>query len=386
MPKAYLQYLLFDDNFEPLVGNDCNCYTRVTSDANNAFEKLVLSVEIQEDGYLYTYVANESTENINVWFDDFTVTHLGLDVLQSTSYYPFGGLAENVQKEKYRFDYQGQFAEKDEETGFNHFELRDYDPKIGRTLTVDPARQFYSGYNWVGNNPVIGIDPTGGVCKTCPKTEEYQYYHDSKTNYGYDASLGGNGTFQRLEEVTITGQRPLITRNLPNWLTDKFNTGGIEIGGKIEFTMGAQSLKDRGAIGTTYNPGSVVLFSLNPKLKWVYGDDYLGFGGSGLGFDMAGLNGNTTLTMGTSTEYLYDVKSSRNYILNTSGDVILKQTTVGVGTSSTVTRAPLEAIYIHDHIHGRSEIKIGVQEDASGSFFGFGVKGAFNAQATLNQR
>ncbi len=118
-------------------------------------------MEIQKDGYLYTYVANESTENINVWFDDFTVTHLGLDVLQSTSYYPFGGLAENVQKEKYRFGYQGQYAEEDEETVFNAFEARLYDPTINRWLSGDPARQYYSPYLGMGNNPINGVDPDG---------------------------------------------------------------------------------------------------------------------------------------------------------------------------------------------------------------------------------
>jgi len=62
----------------------------------------------------------------------------------------------------YRYSYQGQYAEKDLETGWNHFELREYDPVIGRVTTIDPARQFYSPYVWIGNNPVGGTDPTGG--------------------------------------------------------------------------------------------------------------------------------------------------------------------------------------------------------------------------------
>ncbi len=33
----------------------------------------------------------------------------------------------------YRFGYQGQFSERDLETGWSHFELREYDPVIGRT-------------------------------------------------------------------------------------------------------------------------------------------------------------------------------------------------------------------------------------------------------------
>lgn len=64
--------------------------------------------------------------------------------------------------EKYRWYYQGQYAERDEETGWNHFELRQYDPVIGRWTTRDPFKQYWSPYNGMGNNPVSGVDPDGG--------------------------------------------------------------------------------------------------------------------------------------------------------------------------------------------------------------------------------
>ncbi len=81
-----------------------------------------------------------------------------------TDYYPFGGVLSNWESnsnDKYRFGYQGEYAEKDEETGFNHFEAREYDSRIGRWLSADPARQFASPYNGMGNNPVSRIDPDG---------------------------------------------------------------------------------------------------------------------------------------------------------------------------------------------------------------------------------
>jgi len=53
--------------------------------------------------------------------------------------------------------------EKDKETGFNFFDLRMYDARIGRTISPDPYGQFASPYMWVGNNPVSGTDPTGGL-------------------------------------------------------------------------------------------------------------------------------------------------------------------------------------------------------------------------------
>ena len=64
--------------------------------------------------------------------------------------------------EQYRFGYQGQFAEEDEETGWNQFELRMYDAEIGRWLVPDPMSQYWSPYMAMGNNPVSLVDPTGG--------------------------------------------------------------------------------------------------------------------------------------------------------------------------------------------------------------------------------
>jgi RHS repeat-associated protein len=62
----------------------------------------------------------------------------------------------------YRYDYQGAYAEKDNITNWNNFELRMYDSRIGRWLGPDPKGQFASPYEGMGNNPVSGSDPTGG--------------------------------------------------------------------------------------------------------------------------------------------------------------------------------------------------------------------------------
>jgi RHS repeat-associated protein len=121
-------------------------------------------VVVPEDGFIYIWLSNES-EGTEVWFDDLSIRHTQTLVAQATDYGVWGEVLREQRSDarKYRFGYQGQYAEKDEETGWNHFELRQYDAVIGRTLTVDPARQFFSPYAWVGNNPVRGIDPTGGL-------------------------------------------------------------------------------------------------------------------------------------------------------------------------------------------------------------------------------
>ncbi len=116
-----------------------------------------------ENGYLYVWVSNES-EDTEVWFDDLKVTHTGTFVAQATDYGAWGDVLreQRTDERKYRFGYQGQFAEKDEETGWNHFELREYDAVVGRWAVVDPMRQFFSPYIGMGNSPITGIDSDGG--------------------------------------------------------------------------------------------------------------------------------------------------------------------------------------------------------------------------------
>jgi len=61
-------------------------------------------------------------------------------------------------------NYQNQ--EKDDETGLLNFELRQYDPRIGRWFNPDPMGQYHSPYLAMGNNPISFIDPTGGTDTT----------------------------------------------------------------------------------------------------------------------------------------------------------------------------------------------------------------------------
>jgi RHS repeat-associated protein len=63
----------------------------------------------------------------------------------------------------YRYGYQGEFAEKDSETDWNSFELRQYDSDVARWLSVDPYQQYWSPYVAMGNDPTNQIDPDGGL-------------------------------------------------------------------------------------------------------------------------------------------------------------------------------------------------------------------------------
>ena len=117
------------------------------------------------------YVANESIGGGDVYFDDLRLEHVQGHVRESTDYYPFGGVLRRstlAGQVPYRYGYQGDYAEQDPGTGWNSFELREYDSKIGRFTTVDPYGQFWSPYMAMGNDPVNNVDPDGGFAGPGP--------------------------------------------------------------------------------------------------------------------------------------------------------------------------------------------------------------------------
>jgi RHS repeat-associated protein len=102
-----------------------------------------------------------------VYFDNLRVEQTGGLIVQEQHQYAFGaplpGLSYVVGTKRYRYGYQGQYAEHDEETGFESFQLRLYNSRVGRWMSYDPEGQFDSPYVGMGNNPVSGVDPDGGL-------------------------------------------------------------------------------------------------------------------------------------------------------------------------------------------------------------------------------
>lgn len=85
-----------------------------------------------------------------------------LEVRQYNDFYSYGMVARQAGTNDYRYGFQGQFSEKENETNWNSFELRMYDSRIGRWLSNDPYNQYHSPFVGMGNDPINGIDPDGG--------------------------------------------------------------------------------------------------------------------------------------------------------------------------------------------------------------------------------
>ncbi|MEM6720933.1 MAG: RHS repeat-associated core domain-containing protein [Bacteroidota bacterium] len=122
-----------------------------------------------------------------------------LSLTTKTDYYPFGMPMpdRNITDGSYRYAYQGQ--EKDGETGKEAFQLRLWDGRIGRWLTVDPYRQYVSPYLGMGNNPINGIDPDGG--------KFFDWVKDLTTNtYYYDENITSPDQIDPKSNIAYIGE------------------------------------------------------------------------------------------------------------------------------------------------------------------------------------
>jgi RHS repeat-associated protein len=174
-PKAYLNYLVFDRDFNFLNGG----YKRLTTNAREignllpdgvghdalAFEEG--EIKITEPGFVYIYFSNENESRVEVFFDDFEVTHVKSRVVQMDDYYPFGLTFNSSKRENSlgnRVKFQGQERIEDLNLAWDSFKWRNYMPEIGRFFSVDPLAASYvynSPYSFAENKLGLGVELEG---------------------------------------------------------------------------------------------------------------------------------------------------------------------------------------------------------------------------------
>ncbi|WP_261511532.1 DUF6443 domain-containing protein [Chryseobacterium paludis] len=166
-PKAYLNYVLFDDLLNMV---DENSGVRQVQGSPDQLQTLATDrMVIKKDGFIYVYTSNESIQD--VFFDNIVVAHNSGPLLEETHYYPFGltmaGISSKALKNPYaenKNNYNG--IEQTTELGLNQYdaEYRTLDPQTGRWWQMDPAAETYPGispYSSSFNNPIYFNDPLG---------------------------------------------------------------------------------------------------------------------------------------------------------------------------------------------------------------------------------
>ena len=163
IPKAYLNYLFFDKNMKYKTGG----FKQVSEEALGKFEEMELDFAPQEEGYLMIYVANQTNEPLDVFFDQMAVEHTSGPIIRVDDYYPFGmafntGTLTGALTNKYL--YNGKELQQELGLDWYDYGARMYDASLGRWFVIDPLSDKYnsfSPYIYTLNNPIIFIDEDG---------------------------------------------------------------------------------------------------------------------------------------------------------------------------------------------------------------------------------
>jgi RHS repeat-associated protein len=158
-PSAYLNFILFDENYVPLKAKSFPVQNTAGVRHTVAFDQ---TLQVDQLGYLFVYLSYDNENTIPVYFDELKITYTESPVIQVNNYYPFGLAAmEWVREGETDNNFLFQGKELEDKTGLHDFGARMYAADLGRWLATDPAGQFSSPYNSMGNNPVMSIDPDG---------------------------------------------------------------------------------------------------------------------------------------------------------------------------------------------------------------------------------
>jgi len=197
-PESYLMYALYDqdsvlyDQGKVLVSNA----------AANEHEQLLQTLKVKKNGYLETFVVNETGQNI--YFDNLRVQSTSPIIVQENAYYPFGmtiaGLDYSYNNHTNKYLYNGKELQSDLNLNLYDYGARFYDPVIGRWNSVDPLadqRSWVSPYNFVQNNPLNRIDPDGRLDWIANREGEV-YWDENATSQATtktdETYLGKSGT------------------------------------------------------------------------------------------------------------------------------------------------------------------------------------------------
>jgi RHS repeat-associated protein len=197
-PKAYLNWMLLDNQFNSVTGNNQSGALPVGNP--NVLNTLATTIRLHQSGYLYIWVSNE-TQNWMVFFDNLSIEHFRGPMVEENHYYPGGltmagisdkALKTNYAQNKYRFNGKElQNQEFSDGTGLEEYDFgaRMQDPQLNRWWGIDPKadkNRRWSPYAYANDNPIRFIDPDG--------MEANDFVKDKKGNIKWDNNATSQAT------------------------------------------------------------------------------------------------------------------------------------------------------------------------------------------------
>jgi RHS repeat-associated protein len=167
-----VNWILFDEQFNMVRSSSAT--RQVDMGADTKQQMAYTDIAMHSNGYLYVYLSNESP--MNVFFDNFQVTHRHGPILEETHYYPFGltmaGISSkalnNAPENKRK--YNGIEFNEDLDLDIYDAYYRNLDPQTARWWQIDPETDGYeniSPYASMYDNPIKFSDPLGNEGDNC---------------------------------------------------------------------------------------------------------------------------------------------------------------------------------------------------------------------------
>ncbi|MFZ5994272.1 MAG: RHS repeat domain-containing protein [Thermodesulfobacteriota bacterium] len=164
---------------------------------------LVAMVTPSDQVYCYHFNATGSTV---------AMTDSSQTMVNKYAYDPFGKVTNQEEAIPQPFKFVGQFGVMTEPNGFYYMRARYYDPQVGRFISEDPIG-FEGGdvnlYAYVGNNPVILIDPWG-LCSVADRCASMTQYYVDQSGLNNLPQIAKTGTVVAGAGFVGTMAAPLV--------------------------------------------------------------------------------------------------------------------------------------------------------------------------------
>lgn len=152
---------------------------------NAELSQVLMSTTNDETTY-YVYglglVSHENSEGYKLYHYDYrgsttVITNINGTVTDTVYYDPYGNVVKRSGTTETPFLYVGKYGVETDINGLYYMRARYYNPTIQRFINVDPIRDVYNWYGYVGSNGINNIDPNGlyNQSKTISYSQEFNW-------------------------------------------------------------------------------------------------------------------------------------------------------------------------------------------------------------------